>query len=67
MASGETPTCLACGACCFSTLETYVRVTGQDYARLGEHAEQVTVFVGNRCYMRMEHGHCAQLFAALEK
>jgi Fe-S-cluster containining protein len=53
--------CLQCGACCFSQLDAYVRVTGEDYARLGEHAEQATVFLGNRCYMRMEHGHCASL------
>lgn len=56
-----TPECLACGACCFSRLNTYVRVTGDDYARLGEQAEQATHFVGNRCYMRMEGGHCAAL------
>jgi Fe-S-cluster containining protein len=53
--------CLQCGSCCFSRLDTYVRVTGDDFARLGASAEQVTVFIGNRCYMRMEHGHCAAL------
>jgi uncharacterized protein len=58
---GETPDCLACGACCFSRLDTYVRVTGDDYTRLGDDAEPLTVFVGHRCYMRMEHGHCAAL------
>jgi hypothetical protein len=55
------PECLACGACCFSQLDTYVRVSGDDYARLAQHAEALTVFIGNRCYMRMEHGHCAAL------
>jgi uncharacterized protein len=55
------PPCLECGACCFSRLDTYVRVTGDDYARLGDQAEQVTTFVGNRCYMRMDQGHCAAL------
>ncbi len=57
----DAPPCLACGACCFSRLDTYVQVTGDDYSRLGEHAHDATVFIGNRCYMRMEHGHCASL------
>ena len=55
------PQCLACGACCFSRLTEYVRVDGNDYARLGEHAPALTRFVGNRCYMRMAEGHCASL------
>ena len=57
----DVPACLECGACCFSRLDTYVRVTGEDYARLGNEAAQVTTCVGNRCYMRMERGHCAAL------
>jgi Fe-S-cluster containining protein len=56
-----TPSCLRCGACCFSSLESYVRVSGDDHARLGEHAERLAHFVGNRCFMRMEDGHCAAL------
>lgn len=40
-----------------------MRVGGDDYARLGEDAEALTVFVGNRCYMRMFEGHCASLVA----
>lgn len=55
------PECLACGACCFSTLETYVRVTGDDYARLGELADALVRFVGNRAYLRVEGGRCAAL------
>jgi hypothetical protein len=55
------PQCLGCGACCFSKLETYASVTGFDYARLGDCADDLTVFVGNRCYMRMLDGHCASL------
>lgn len=55
------PECLACGACCFSDLPTYVRVTGDDYARLGEDAERLTTFIGHRCYMRLTSGHCAAL------
>lgn len=57
----ESPDCLSCGACCFSNLSDYVRVSGEDYARLGDAAEALTQFDGNRCYMRMEDGHCAAL------
>ncbi|HEY6882114.1 MAG TPA: YkgJ family cysteine cluster protein [Polyangiales bacterium] len=60
-ASATIPDCLSCGACCFSRLETYARVTGDDHARLGPNADPLTVFIGNRCYMRIEHGHCAAL------
>lgn len=42
-------------------LETYVRVTGDDYERLGERAEDLVRFDGNRAYMRMADGHCAAL------
>lgn len=55
------PECLACGACCFSQLEAYVRVTGDDYARLGARAEELVWFDGNRAYLRMVDGHCAAL------
>jgi uncharacterized protein len=55
------PDCLACGTCCFSELETYVRVTGHDHARLGEHAGELVHFVENRAYMKMADGHCAAL------
>jgi hypothetical protein len=57
----DVPECLACGACCFSRLETYVRVSGDDYARLGERAGELARFDGNRAYMRMTDGHCAAL------
>ena len=55
------PECLLCGACCFSQLENYVRVTGDDHARLGARADDVVRFDGNRAYMRMVDGHCAAL------
>ncbi|HEY2513877.1 MAG TPA: YkgJ family cysteine cluster protein [Polyangiaceae bacterium] len=56
------PDCLACGTCCFSTLERYVPVTGDDYARLGEErAERLVHWIGNRAYLRLEDGHCAAL------
>jgi Fe-S-cluster containining protein len=57
----ELPECLACGACCFSQLPTYVRVMGDDYGRLGERAESLTWFEGNRAYLRMVEGQCAAL------
>lgn len=53
--------CQECGACCFSTLPTYVAVSGADYARLADDAPALTEFHGNRCYMRMHEGHCAAL------
>jgi Fe-S-cluster containining protein len=57
----DAPECLRCGACCFSTLETYVRVSGDDHARLGDAAESLVRFDGHRAYMRMVDGHCAAL------
>ncbi|MBC7369898.1 MAG: YkgJ family cysteine cluster protein [Undibacterium sp.] len=56
-----TPDCLRCGVCCFSKLETYVRVTGDDWTRLGPMAERVAQFIGNKAYMQMRDGHCAAL------
>ena len=60
------PPCLGCGSCCFSKLETYVRVQGADHTRLNERAEELTLFIGNRCYMRMAEGHCAALVVDLD-
>jgi uncharacterized protein len=57
----DPPECLSCGCCCFSQIADYVRVTGDDYALLGEHAEELVLFSGNRAYMRMQEGHCAAL------
>ena len=55
------PECLACGVCCFSQLETYVRVSGDDHARLGARSDELVTFDGHRAYMRMVDGHCAAL------
>jgi hypothetical protein len=52
---------LTCGTCCFSELETFVRVSGSDYARLGQHADTLVRFDGVRAYMRMTDGHCSAL------
>lgn len=38
-----------------------MRVDGDDWSRLGEDAERVAWFVGNRAYLRMRNGHCAAL------
>jgi Fe-S-cluster containining protein len=61
------PECTACGVCCFSTLERYVEVTGDDYARLGDDADRLARFIGNRAYMRIVDGRCAALAVDVEK
>jgi uncharacterized protein len=53
--------CLRCGVCCFSKLETYVRVSGDDWTRLGDAASRVAHFIGHRAYMKMAGEHCAAL------
>jgi Fe-S-cluster containining protein len=53
--------CTTCGTCCFSLLEDYVAVTGDDHARLGDAAEANVVFHGNKAYMRMALGRCGAL------
>jgi len=57
----EPPECLVCGACCFSRLPTFIRVTGDDHQRLGPRTDDMTHFSGNRCYMRMGEEHCVAL------
>lgn len=60
--SSTTPSdCLRCGVCCHSDLPAYVRVTGDDWTRLGDEAERVAHFIGHRAYLRMTGGHCAAL------
>lgn len=55
------PECTRCGACCFSQNEEYLAVLGVDHERLGDDAERLTQFIGNRRYMRISSGHCAAL------
>jgi Fe-S-cluster containining protein len=63
----DTPVeCTECAVCCFSTLDRYVEVKGSDYARLGDAAERLVHFIGNRAYMRMIDGHCAALAVDVE-
>jgi uncharacterized protein len=38
-----------------------VRVTGDDYARLGDSAASLVRFDGFRAYLRMVDGHCSAL------
>jgi hypothetical protein len=42
-------------------LPDFVKVSGDDHARLGARAEELVWFDGNRAYMRMADGHCAAL------
>jgi hypothetical protein len=42
-------------------LPNFVRVTGDDYARLAERAEELVWFDGIRAFMRMADGHCSAL------
>lgn len=53
--------CRLCGRCCFSEAYDHVRVFGVDFDRMGDRAASFTHFVENRCYMRLEEGHCAAL------
>jgi len=53
--------CLLCGTCCFSDLPEYVRVFGVDHDRMDDAARALTTFLGNRCFMRIDDGHCAAL------
>ena len=41
-------------------------MTGDDYERLGDAADHLVHFVGNRAYMRLAGGHCAALRVELE-
>lgn len=60
------PDCRHCGVCCYARSNTYVRVTGDDWTRLGADGQRLAHFVGQRAYMRMEDGHCAALVVSLD-
>jgi Fe-S-cluster containining protein len=53
--------CQRCGVCCFSESAEYVWVTGYDWTVLGDRADELAQFIGNRAFMRMAQGHCAAL------
>ena len=58
--------CQDCAACCFSELARYIRVTGNDYARLGADAVAYVHFIENRAFMLLTDGHCSALKFELE-
>lgn len=53
--------CTECGACCHGEGPRYLPVSGDDHQRLGDAAEDLTQFIGNRCYLRLVDGHCVAL------
>ena len=53
--------CTRCGACCFTTSVTYLRVFECDLARLTVETERGTVMIGGNRYMRVERGCCVAL------
>jgi Fe-S-cluster containining protein len=53
--------CQKCGVCCFSDSAEYVWVTGYDWTQLGDDADRLAHFIGNRAFMKMKGGHCAAL------
>jgi Fe-S-cluster containining protein len=57
--------CTRCGACCFSESPRHARVTGDDYARLGDDAERLVQFIGNQAFMRIDGGEGTRRCAAL--
>ncbi len=38
-----------------------MRVSGEDWSRLGPEAPRLAHFIGHRAYLRMNDGHCAAL------
>jgi hypothetical protein len=42
-------------------LKSYVRVSGDDWHRLGGDAGRVAEFDGHRAYLKIHDGHCAAL------
>lgn len=53
--------CQGCGVCCFSDSHEYIWVTGYDWTRLGDDADRLAHFIGNRAFMKMSDGHCGAL------
>lgn len=53
--------CRDCGRCCFSDNPAHVRVFGVDLDRMTEADEAALRWDENRCFMRLEQGHCAAL------
>ena len=53
--------CLRCGVCCHGETDTYVRVSGDDWSRLGADVGRLVHFIGNRAFMKMAGGRCGAL------
>lgn len=45
--------CTTCATCCFSESTRHVRVTGDDYERLGDDAEAWVTWLGNEAYLSL--------------
>ncbi len=48
--------CTRCGSCCFSESDRHARVTGDDYERLGEDANDaasLVLWIGNQAFLRI--------------
>lgn len=54
------PDCRECAACC-TARALYVRVSGDDWERLGDAAEELTTWVENRAFLRVVAGACIAL------
>ena len=59
--------CRACGVCCFSSSPQHVRLSGDDWARLGLEADHYAHFIGHRAFLRVHDGRCAALEIQLGK
>ncbi len=53
--------CLRCGACCTSPSARHVPVTGRDWDRLADRADELTDWTESHAFMRMERGRCIAL------
>jgi hypothetical protein len=45
----------------------FVRVTGEDWTRLADRADELAQFIGHRAFMRMTGGHCVALDVRLNQ
>lgn len=59
--STEVPACTACGACCTSPSARHVPVTGADWERLGDRAEELTEWTERHAFLRMAGERCIAL------
>jgi Fe-S-cluster containining protein len=55
------PECTECGHCCFFDDPRYVMLFEGDFERLGARADELTVEIAGRVFMRSREGHCIAL------